>query len=93
MTSTSIVYYIPCDYSAHISYLIHYKKTGKSVVVQDTLRTMLEDKLPTHFICDVELLTLGRVFNTFKVINPYKDAFSEATIIPNFYDNELYIFS
>jgi hypothetical protein len=40
-----------------------------------------------YFICDVEFLTLGRVYNTFKVINPYDDAFSKATIIPNFYDD------
>jgi hypothetical protein len=43
----------------------------------------------TCFICDIELLTLGRVYNTFQVINPYDDAFSEAIIIPNFYDNTL----
>jgi hypothetical protein len=41
----------------------------------------------TYFICDIELLTLGRAYNTFQVINPYDDAFSEAIIIPNFYDN------
>ena len=42
---------------------------------------------PEFFICDVELLTLGRVYNTFQVINLYEYEFSEATIIPNFYDD------
>ncbi len=44
-----------------------------------------------YFICDVEWLTLGRVYNTFKVINPYDDAFSKATVIPNFYDENFNI--
>jgi hypothetical protein len=42
--------------------------------------------MPTHFICDVEMLTLGRVYNTFEVINPYYDDFSDALTISNFYD-------
>ncbi len=45
------------------------------------------ETFPTYFICDVECLTLGRIYNTFQVINPYDDAFSDATIIPNFYDD------
>ena len=89
MTSTSSICYIPLENTGKSSssfYYIPRQNTGKSIILQEILRKMLEDKLPTHFICDVELLTLGRVFNTFQVINLYEDEFSEATIIPNFYD-------
>jgi hypothetical protein len=62
------------------------RQSGKAYIVRDLLEFTKTNWLPNYFICDVELLTLGRVYNTFKIINHYDDSFSEATIIHNFYD-------
>lgn len=42
---------------------------------------------PEYFICDIEMKTLGRIYNTFKVINLYEDDFKISTTVPNFYDD------
>lgn len=63
------------------------RQTGKSYIVRDLLEFTEKNWVPEYFICDIERKILGRIYNTFKVINPYEDDFNISITIPNFYDD------
>lgn len=67
--------------------LIPKRQSGKAYLVRNLLEFTETIWLPNYFICDVEMKTLGRIYNTFKVINPYDDEFNTSITIPNFYDD------
>ena len=53
----------------------------------EMMRMVICENFPKYFICDIEMKTLGRIYNTFKVINPYDDEFNTSITVPNFYDD------
>lgn len=55
--------------------------------MRDLLKFKETIRLPKYFICDVEMKTLGRIYNTFIVINIYENDFNTSITIPNFYDD------
>ena len=65
-------------------FFISKRNTGKSLIIKDILKSRYK---PPYFICDIENLTLGRVYSNFRIINLYDDKFKDATVIQNFYDD------
>ena len=61
------------------------RQTGKSYIVRDLLEFTEKNWVPDYIICDIEMKTLGRIYNTFKVVNLYEDDLNLSITIPNFY--------
>ncbi len=45
------------------------------------------NELPNWFTYNIKTITLGRIYNTFEIVNKYDDDYYKTIIIPNFYDD------